>query len=184
MPTPRTAFNLYLGFLYCLCFSLAPILALGMGCGGGHKSGDRAGTVNWTMTIQPSAPFLIAGQTVQFSAQTPWGNEALWSVLPATAGIFTPGGQFTASATPGSATVYAVWAKDVRYTASTGLTILAAPAPAVTSPNLVQAFGAQQTVPGTAITNGAVVGELVPATTAASTNQGIQVRHGFEPPIK
>ena len=54
----------------------------------------------------------------------------------------------------------------------------------MTSPNLVQAFGAQQTVPGTAITNGTVVGEPVPATTATTANPTIQVRHGFNPPGK
>jgi hypothetical protein len=157
-------------------------LVLLLGCIGGHSSGDRAGTINWTMTLQPSAPSLVAGQSVQFSASTPWGNEAQWSVLPATAGIITSGGLFTAANTPGPCTVYAVWSKDVRYTASTVVTIRPIPAAAVITPSLVQAFGAQQAVTGTSIANGAVVGESIPATTAATADQATKVRHGFDPP--
>ncbi|NTW87154.1 MAG: hypothetical protein HGB30_13440 [Holophagaceae bacterium] len=162
--------------LACLPFAVL------LGCTGGHRSGDRAGTINWTMTLLPATPSLIAGQSVQFSASTPWGNEAQWSVLPATAGLITPGGLFTAANTPGPCTVYAAWSKDVRYIASTTVTIRPIPAAAVISPSLVQAFGAQQAVTGTSIANGAVVGESVPATTATTADQAVKVRHGFDPP--
>ncbi len=162
--------------------ALLPLALLLLGCSGGHNSGDRAGTINWTMTLLPATPSLIVGQSVQFSASTPWGNEAQWSVLPATAGLITPGGLFTAANTPGPCTVYAVWSKDVRYTASTVVTIRPLPAAAVISPSLVQAFGAQQAVQGTSIANGAVVGESVPATTATTADQATKVRHGFDPP--
>jgi hypothetical protein len=136
------------------------------------------------MTILPETPSLVAGQTVQFTASTPWGSESVWSVSPVSAGNISATGLFTASTTPGSATVYAVWTKDVRYTASTGVSVLAPPAPAEISPNLVQSFGAQQTVPGTAITHAAVVGETVAAATASTGNGAIKVRHGFDPPVK
>ena len=166
--------------------SLIPLglLLLGLGCFGTNHSSDRAGTVNGRMTILPESPSLLPGQTVQFSASTPWGSGAIWSVLPATAGSISTTGLFTASSTPGHATVYAVWTKDVRYTASTGLSVLAPPAPAEISPNLVQSFGAQQTVPGTAIANAVVVGETIPAVAATTSNGVIQVRHGFDPPVK
>jgi hypothetical protein len=180
MTTQRSTSNLSRRCLYGLGGSLA--LALALGCSGGRNTGDRAGTINWTMTILPASPTLYAGQSVQFSASTPWGNETQWSVLPATAGIITASGLFSASTTPGPCTVLAVWSKDVRYTASTSVTVAAAPAAAVISPNLVQAFGAQQTVPGTTLANGAVVGEPVPATTATTTSQAIKVRHGFDTP--
>ena len=136
------------------------------------------------MSIAPAFPSVIAGHSVQFAASTPWGNEALWSVLPATAGNISASGLYTASATPGTCTVYAVWSQDVRYTASTGVTILPPPPPAHISPNLVQAFGALQSVPGTGISNRPVGGEPIPAKTAAASGQGVQVRHGFHPSDK
>lgn len=160
----------------------ATCLLLGMGCTGSHSSGDRAGAVNWTMTILPGSPTLALGQTVLFNASTPWGREAQWSVLPATAGTISSAGLFTASGATGTATIIAVWAKDVRYTARTTVTVLPAPPPAESTPNLTAASGAQQTIPGTGTTHAVVIGETVPATTATSGN--IQVRHGFSPPTK
>ncbi|WLT31442.1 Ig-like domain-containing protein [Geothrix sp. PMB-07] len=160
------------------------LLPMFLGCFGTNKSSDRAGTVNGNMTILPEAPSLLPGQTVQFSAGTPWGQEVTWSVLPASAGTISTTGLFTASATPGAATVFAVWTKDVRYTASTGVSVLPPPAPAEISPNLTQASGAQQVVTGTDTTNAAVVGETVPSVTAVSVNGAIKVRHGFNPPVK
>ncbi|HJV49323.1 MAG TPA: hypothetical protein VJ549_08625 [Geothrix sp.] len=159
-------------------------LLLALGCFGTNRSSDRAGTVNGKVTLLPESPSVVAGQTIQFSATTPWGNDVIWSVVPASEGSISSTGLFTASATPGTATVFAVWAKDVRYAASTTLTVLAPGLPAVISPNLVQAFGTPQTVPGTTISNAAVGGEAIPAKTAASADQSIQVRHGFEPPVK
>lgn len=163
---------------------LLALLLLVLGCFGTNKSSDRAGAVNGNMAILPEAPSLLPGQTVQFSASTPWGNEVTWSVLPASSGTISTTGLFTASASRGAATVFAVWSKDVRYTASTGISVLSPPAPAEASPNLTQASGAQQTVPGTNLANAAVLGEAVPAATALSTNGAIKVRHGFDPPVK
>lgn len=159
------------------------LLLLGLGCFGTNRSSDRAGAVNGNMAILPEAPSLLPGQTVQFSASVPWEGGVTWSVLPASAGTISATGLFTASAAPGAATVFAVWSKDVRYTASTGVNVLPPPAPAESSPNLAQASGAQQTA-GAGIANAALVGEAVPSTTSVSANGAIQVRHGFTPPVK
>lgn len=168
-PRPSLPTALALGVL------LLPILA----CGGSRPSGDHAGTGNWVLRITPGDAATAIGQTLQFQAATPWGGEAQWSVVPATAGTITPGGLFTASANLGTYTVLAVWSKDVRYTASARVTVLPAPPPAVSTPGLVQAFGAQQT--GGSFTNSAVGGEPVPAVTSTSLSQTFQVRHGYLP---
>jgi hypothetical protein len=162
---------------------MMPVL-MTMGCTGGHRSGDHAGTINQTMILQPATPTLFAGQSLQFTASTPWGKEATWSVLPATAGVISGSGLFTASTTPGACTVYAMWSKDVRYAASTAVTILPLPAAAVITPGLVQASGAPQTVPGTGLANSPILGEPVPATAATNASQTVKARHGFNPSSK
>jgi len=161
-------------------FLLLPALLLG--CAGNQTPGDRAGTVNWTLKVEPSAPTLTVGQTLQFRASAPWGGESLWSVLPSTAGTITPTGLFTAGSEPATCTVLAVWKRDIRYTASASVRVLAQPPPAVSSPNLVQASGVQQIVVGTGTTNAALVGETVAVTTSATSSEAIRVRHGFSPP--
>jgi hypothetical protein len=136
------------------------------------------------MDIQPKSPVLIAGQSLQFHASTPWGTESTWSVLPASAGTISPTGLFTASVTPGTCMVLVVWSKDVRYAARTGVSILPAPPTEVISPHLVQAYGAQQSVSAGGLGNGAVVGEPIQATVATTANQSFRVRHGFDPPAQ
>ncbi len=163
---------------------LGPVLMLGPGCGGSRISGDHVGTLNWKLRITPDPlPPLVTGQSMTLQARTPWGGQALWSVIPASAGTITPDGLFTAGANPGTGTVFAAWAQDVRYTASTSLTILEPPPPMVTSPDMVLALGAQQTAIGSSLTNGAVAGEGVLAQVATSQDGTIQVRHGFLPPV-
>ncbi len=163
-------------------FGLGALL-LGSACGGSTTSGDRVASANWTMKINPGQATLAPGQSFQFAASTPWGNQTLWSVLPASAGTLTPAGRFTAAGTPGTCTVYAMWAQDVRYVASVPVTILPPPPPIVSSPNLVQGFGSHQQVAGTGISHGAVGGETVTATTATGTaDPSVSLRHGFEPP--
>jgi len=103
-------------------------------------------------------------------------------VVPASAGTITSTGLFTASGTATACTVLAVWSQDVRYAASTTVAILPAPPPAVTSPELVQTFGADQTVPDGSIANAAIVDEPIPAIVSASADGLIQVRHDFLPP--
>ena len=171
---------------------LGALLVLGLGCGSTRITGDRVDTLNQTLAIAPLAAAAIPGHAIQFQATIPWGGgSALWSVVPASAGTITAGGLFIAAAadTPGqTCTVRAGWSKDVRYTASTSVAILAPPAPGegqapvATSPNTVEANGTQQTVPGTTISNGAVVGEAVPATVSTSANGLIQNRGDLLPP--
>ena len=161
----------------------AASLVLLVGCGGSSRSGDHVATVNWTMTITPGTGSLAVGQSLQFVASTPWGNQTQWSVMPASAGTITSSGLFTAGATTGTCILYAVWSQDVRYTASANVTILPAPPAAVTTPNFVQASGTTQVVTGTAIGNSPVVGESIPAVNVTVVGDPtIKVRHGFEPP--
>ena len=155
----------------------------GLGCGGTRITGDRSGTVNQTLLVTPSNPTLAAGQSLQFHATAPWGSGAQWSVTPASAGTITPGGLFTAADSAGTCTVLAAWAQDVRYAASTVVTIVPARPPAVSSPDYVQASGAGQATAGGATLNYAIVGEPTTAVTSTSANQVLQVRHGFQPPV-
>jgi hypothetical protein len=159
------------------------LLLLSLGCGGDRSTGDRAGTVNWTLAIRPVAPSLATGQSVPFQAPSPWGGVDQWSVVPASAGTITSTGLFTASGAATTCTVFAVWSQDVRYAASTIVTILPAPPPAVSSPEFVQTFGAEQTVPDGSIANAAIVDEPIPAIVSASAGGLIQIRHDFLPPV-
>jgi hypothetical protein len=171
--------------------ALAPMLALGslllgLGCGGDRITGDRVNTVNQALVITPKSPGVVAGQSIQFQSTIPWsGGATLWSVVPTSAGTITASGLFTAatSEVPGQAlTVLAVWSHDVRYTASTDVSVLAPPAPAESSPDYVATNGVQQTVPGSEISNGAMVGEIVPVTVSTSASGLIQNRGDFLPP--
>ena len=162
--------------------ALLPVLALGLGCGGTHPTGDQAGQVNFTIQIVPAVPTVIVGQSLQLQVSSPWNADALWSVLPPSAGSISGSGLFTASATPGTCTVIAVWPKDVRYTASATLTIYPPPAPVVSTPNYTQTSGTQQTTSTGGIADANVVGESFPATTSRSADGTLQVRHGFTPP--
>lgn len=168
------------GRLSRFAFLAGTLLALG--CGGARSSSDHAGDLNQVLRIAPGGAILAVGQTIRFQAASPWGGGLQWSVLPPTAGSIDGDGLFSACAHPGTCTVLAVWSQDVRYTASATLIILAAPAPAQLSPGVVQSFGGLQTIPGTTEVNGAVVGEPLATTNAATADQFIQVRHGFLPP--
>ena len=179
MPTPLRTFRPP----RVLALAALPALVLGLGCGGDHFSGDHAAAANTTVTLSPAIPTVITGQSLQLQLNSPWSTDAFWSVLPASAGTITADGLFTASQTPGSCTILAVWTQDVRYTASVGLTIYLPPVSLVTTPNFVQGPGSQQATPGGAVTNGDIVGENVPATTSTSANGVIQNRAGFTPPI-
>ena len=164
----------------------ALVLCSILGCSGGgnRTTGDHAGQPNGKFTITPAVATVVSGQTQPFIGSSPWGAGATWSVLPSTGGSFDANGTFTASSTVGQYQIVAMWNSDVRYTATAMVTIVSPPPPAVLNPNLVQAFGAQQGVAGTTITNGAVVGETIPATNAATASGATKVRHGFDPPVK
>ena len=178
-PTPSPRFPRLL-----LTSALALLGLLGCTGGGNRSSGDHAGQLNGKFMVTPTVATVISGQTQSFLGTSPWGTGATWSVLPATGGSFDANGTFTASSTLGRYQIVAMWNGDVRYTATATVTIVAPPPPALLNPNLVQAFGAQPGVAGTGITNGAVVGESIPATQAATVNGAVRVRHGFDPPVK
>ena len=177
MPNPRPAPRL-------LRLAAPALLLATLACGGGSRStGDQVATANLVLAITPGVASVAPGQTLQFSANTPWGNGVTWSVQPATGGSINSAGLFTASSAQGQCLVLAMWNNDVRYTASATVTVLPPPPVAVITPALVQASGVQQTVPGTGIAHAAVVGESVPATSAVgSVDPSVKVRHGFEPP--
>ena len=159
------------------------LLAFGCSGGGNRTTGDHAGQPNGKFTITPPVATVIAGQVQRFTASSPWGNGAIWSVLPATGGSFDANGNFTASATPGQYQIVAMWGSDVRYTATAAVSVVPPPPPAQLNPLLVQAYGALQTSSVGTTRNTPVVGEAVPARPAATSNGGEQVRHGFDPPI-
>lgn len=129
----------------------------------------------------PSAPGLLAGQSVQFQAIFPWPGKVGWSVTPATAGTITSTGRFTAAGSPGVCTVTAVWMQDPQVTAQAIATVLPPPPASESTSASVQASGQEQTAPGTGITNTPVLGELLPATVSTSANGAIQVRADFLP---
>lgn len=161
------------------------LIQASLGCtGGGNRStGDHAGQPNGKFTITPTVATVITGQTQQFSAASPWGSGAKWSVLPANGGSFSANGTFTASSTAGQYQIVAMWNDDVRYTATASVSIVPPPLPAQMNPNLVQAFGVRQTSTSGASRNTPVVGEAIPARTAAIPSGTEQVRHGFDPPV-
>ncbi len=167
-----------------LCATLLMVLG-GLGCfGGGNRgTGDHAGQVNGPLAITPASATVIAGQTQQFSASSPWGGGATWSVLPASAGSITANGTFTASATMGQCQIVAMWNSDVRYTATASVSVVASPAPAQINPSLVQTSGILQTSSSGTTRSTPVIGEAIPARTAATPSGTEQVRHGFDPPV-
>ena len=179
MPLPRRQ-----SFLPLRCAAACMLGLLILGCSGGNRrAGDQVGTANQVLIITPGSDSVAPGQSLQFSANTPWGSSVTWSVQPPTGGTINSTGLFTASTTQGQCLVLAMWNNDVRYVASAQVTILPPPPPALTSPDTVQAFGRTQTLPGTGISNAAVVGELEPAVTSVSVaDAAVKVRHGFLPP--
>jgi hypothetical protein len=136
---------------------------------------------------------VLFGQTCLFSETTSaTSGWCTWEVQPAAGGTITATGpssaSFTAGTTPGEYQVVGQWwtTQDgnlAETIAVSAVTVAAPPGPAVNSANYLQASGAQQTAGGTTTTNAAVVGEPVPATTAASADQSLQIRHGFLPPV-
>jgi hypothetical protein len=160
------------------------LLLAALGCGGlGDKTGgDRAGQLNGEFRITPATATVITGQTVHFTASGPGGGGATWAVQPAASGTIDAAGNFTASSTLGTCQIVAFSTKDVRYTATASVSIVAPGPPAVITPHLVQASGRPQASGDGAIRSTPVMGEAVPAQKAASATGSIEVRHGFEPP--
>ncbi len=150
-----------------------------LGCGGqSTPGGDRAGALNQSFTIQPAMATVVPGQAFQFTAVSPWGGTATWSLPSPGSGGITGTGLYTAPSTPGQYALVAMWNGDVRYTATARITVLPPPPPALSSSNLVSASGAQQGAGSTR--NAAVAGEPLPAVHSQGPG-GLDVRHGFNP---
>ena len=160
---------------------VAALVAGLLNCSGSSASGDHAGQLNGHFQITPATATVVAGQTFRFAANSSWGDGAIWSVLPGIGGTIDPAGTFTA-ATPGQYQIVAMWRSDVRYTATATVTVV--PAPPATHPSLgmVQAFGQRQGSADGSVRNAPVIGEPLPAQTAASASGTVQVRHGFHLP--
>jgi hypothetical protein len=162
-----------------------PLLFAASGCtgGGSRTSGDHAGQVNTLFRITPATAMVPVGQSFQFSASSPWGGGALWTVLPASGGSISKEGIFTASNAPGQCQIVAFWINDVRYTATADVSVVALPPPALPSSGLVQAWGRNlQVSPDGSIRNATVAGEPVPNRKTGSADGSVQLRHGFHLP--
>jgi len=158
---------------------LALLASLECMAGGSHASGDHAGQTNGPFLIIPPAATIIEGQSLQFSASSPWGGGASWSVVPASGGSIDAGGNFTALMAPGSYRIVALWNEDIRYTATATATVVEAPASAELNLGVVQAFGQHQAAPDGSLRNDNVVGEPVAVQNVTGATGSYQVRHGF-----
>ncbi len=156
----------------------AALLMLLLACTGGNSGRDHAGQINQAFTISPVSATVVAGQSFQFRAVSPWGGTAVWSLPSPTDGTVSPGGLYTAPLTPGPHSLVAMWNGDIRYTATASITVLPAPTPRTSTPNSVMASGAQQG--GGAFRNAAIAGEPVHAQHASGAG-GLDLRHGFDP---
>jgi hypothetical protein len=169
-------------FLAGVASGLVLLASLGCLAGGTHDSGDHAGQPNGLFLIAPATTTLTAGQSQQFSASTPWGGGATWTVLPATGGSIDANGVFTASTTPGSYSIIALWNNDVRYTATATATVLPPPPPPFINLGLVQAYGERQAAVTGVIHNDNVIGEPVAPLSVVGVTGSYQIRHGFHLP--
>lgn len=107
--------------------SLLLVLSLA-GCGNSFKfTGDHTDKDNYALKIDPAAPVITVGHTVHLTGSSPWGSGAVWTVLPASAGVIDNSGVFTAGNTPVDGKIVAIWRGDVRYTATADLKVVAAP---------------------------------------------------------
>ena len=158
-------------------------LALSMlmvGCAGGSHGSNLAAYASG-FSVTPGNPALAVGQSVQFQAHFPWSGPVGWYVNPATAGVITTAGRFTADTAPGTCTVTAVWLDDLQIQAQTTVTLLAPPPPAESSSNAVLASGLEQASANASIANAIVIGETMPATLTTSADGTIQIRTDFLP---
>lgn len=158
------------------------LLSTLLSCGGPERqSGDQVGNLNQKFTISPANPVLYQGKAQQFLGHSPWGGSASWSVVPASAGVFSRDGLFTPTGANGHYTVVAMWKKDPRYTATTKLTLVDPPKAPVTDPDVVQASGVQQQVGS--MQNSLLAGENVQIIVSQDASGRQKVRHGFAPPV-
>ncbi len=120
--------NLFIAFGSATCVLFALLLT---GCAA-FQSGDHTDKNNYALKITPATPVVTVGRTIHLTASSPWGGGAHWSVLPASLGAIDQNGNFTASNTPGSGTIIAMWDRDVRYTATATTTVVAVPQASIT----------------------------------------------------
>jgi hypothetical protein len=158
--------------------SLAALLLLAQGCG--NAGGNRAGEINSKLVIIPGAAMVATGQTIQFTASSPWGGAVAWSVLPASCGSFAADALFSAGSLPGTCTIVAFLQSDIRFTATATVTVVPA-LPADFWVALVQASGGRQASADGLVQTFSVVGEPTRAIFAADAGATIQARHGFLP---
>jgi len=169
--------------------SLIQVLALSgvalAGCGGAsHRpSGDQAGQINTRLSIRPANPALAQGQTIQFTAVSPWGGGANWSVVPASGGRIGADGQFTAAAVEGTFTIVAMWKNDVRYTATTAVRISALPSNTSSADLVPNLSGTAQANPGKALENSLLAGGATPSFWMEDAHHATQLRPGFDPVV-
>ena len=139
--------------LPALLAGLLTLAAFGCGGGAGQSLLPPSGQPR-TFRITPATLTLAAGQNALFAPSPYDSGRVTWSVAPATAGTIDPAGSFTASTVLGDCQVVAAWWADNNknnpvLTATATVTVVAPPRPAVSSPNVAQASGAQQGSPGT-----------------------------------
>ncbi len=136
-------------------------------CGEGKGSSGQAPVP--TLQVVPPSAVGVVGQITptRFSARTPDGSPALWTVVPSTLGTIDATGAFRDAGVLGSCQVVATWQVDPRVTGFANVTIIAAPQPATLRSDLIEADGGHQTASGGTVRNHAVAGEDVPAAVRA-----------------
>ena len=156
---------------------LLACLSLGLGCSGG-----RGGpTVSTPPSINPPAPTVVAGQTLQFTCSAPPGTTVLWSVVPQSGGTISTTGLFQAVGAVGSFYVTAKWQAPQPVTATARLTVLPLGPPAVATADQTEADGLTQATPDGLLTNVCVLGEGEAIIVSGNADQSLENSTGFYP---
>ena len=168
-------------------WSFLAVIALSalLACGG-HSGAPPPAIPPLTPIV--TAPATVTADAAGLTASVPAqvGAAYVWSL---SAGAITAGQGTTTIAwsAPDSGTVLISCTASNAGGTVTGFATCTAIALAIsqteTTPNFVAASGGQQSVPGTGIANGAVVGEVVPAIVSSSADGSIRVQAGFAPPL-
>ena len=144
----------------------------------GTPSGGSSG--GSTATLQPANATVTEGQTLQYQVTpAPATGTATWVVQPASGGTLTAAGLFTATGTPGAYTIVCEGTGGSTL-ATTQVTIQAAAAPAVVTPNALAAPGGQATS-ASGLNLSSVLGESFPAVMSEDASGLYQIRSDFDP---
>ena len=160
----------------------AGLLLAVSGCGG--SSAPRWDGPTDSGSITPLSAQVATGTTLQFTAKGPVGLPVGWTLDPPTLGTISPTGLFTAAGSAGTGSVKAVWATYIPVWASARVTLVAArtgQAPASSNPGTEPASGGSQTNSAGNLTDHAIIGEALAATTSTSANGQLVNRTGFDP---